>query len=1373
MTLSHQSSTQPFGTVTPYSSLTSAGVKSRPYSAQPLHATSDASFAIPIPSKSSKHFSLQGDHSLLHKESIVSIVTNATSNYTITTNSNNTAYRVSQIDLERTITDKNLIKQLKQQQKKALPLFPTERTRGIASMQNVVKPVDITNIDLFPIEFSRKIIMSCIDEIRLRGLKHKHLFRNPFYSPSVESILTLLLDPKKCHLFSVKMMRIDTVGGLLTTMISRTYPSLIPPELHDLFQTPNGYFCFELLRMLPEINRLLVVEILNLCCDLVDNQLDNLVSCSKLSVYPGSCCFGLNEVMPTWDTRYLLASNVTLYSEAFYHIIYGYCDERYLSDEELEQKRIKRNKVLADERREALELLYGLVGAHDILKREARIAKGLPPDSPELPELPSDVKVVSLYADRSERVVADDAISVLNIQLDDKPDSQKLDKVQGNTNEDEENIESVLADLRKSVSVATLGSRFTAPVSKSIYSASTTSRFAVRRSTAPIPASHSSIQRPGFVRAKTSARFGSIAQNIFPVSPSDIFGTSRHAIARRELQDFLSVARTNKRRRSVVSKRIKQLRLQHKRLRNFSVYNSVFSGTDSSLQTTSKVPICAVQRVRDVHTRQRHLHGAHPQTHALLLKTNFSAAQGLRRERTRQLRKDIEIYQSRGLSAEEAIVQREADIKKRKRREKRARAEALARAEAAAQAKLEMEAAVAEARRKENVTMEEAEILEAFDYLTDEEFKEFMTLAGLTMQDVERIREKAAKAALDKITKDIQSADNSKSTLKTETGHTPEPTTNHGNPVIAINPDLTNTDPTILQATFGDGYSNNAVLEPAGRQKDRPNSISHMTSMDLLLRNANMIGDSNLRCYPIQPSTDVSLQGGHQPQTVEVLVREISPKEEVEEVKEVTVVKTTVQEVKEETATAKSVESVQSEPVEETKVETSDIEPTKDTHSEPVQETKVETSEIEPTEDTHREPVQETKNESSTRKPIENNQSEPSQERTSEDSTASSTETIVGMTESMIDFRPKGLRDSTEQTKALPRLPKSSKDLAESPEPTKDLPQLPKSSKKPQGVPESKLATKATPMLKQNILRFEQSIQQKQQKSQEKIQPGSISKLNISKFSAPTPAPASISPSSSAPTRVRSFALAQTPAASTKSQISVRTQPNTPAAKTAITKIPGHTSNVSKTTAPTATKSPILKNGSLMSSKSLDTTKTPVPAKVLVMAQIPTSTPSRLPVLPRTPTVTTESISKTTLASSPVSSPTSPRAKAPIPNRIPKPTSASALSRVPSPVTSRATSPAPASLSESLRISDSALSPTPVQKRVAEVAIISSTRSANNSTDTLQLLDAESESDDDGKTLTEDNSKDINNVDEEEAELRELLKTMTKEERQEFLRLSK
>ncbi|KAF9188994.1 hypothetical protein BGZ51_000170 [Haplosporangium sp. Z 767] len=730
------------------------------------------------------------------------------------------------------------------------------------------------------------------------GLKHKHLFRNPFYSPSVEATLKLLLHPKKNRRFTVKMMRLDTVGGLLVTALSRTYPPLIPPHISEQFQNPNGRFFFELLGLLPEINRFLFVEIMDLCCDLADNQIYNHISHSKLAVYPGSCCFGLDEYMPTWDTRYLFTSDKKKVSSLFYHIIMAYREERDLSAEELQQKLDTRNRILEQERLEVLEKEHGLESALAIMRMEARIAQGLPAESPEIVSVQlsastssmDDMKEVCLYGDRQEKIVADDAISVLDIQLDDGTNDvavvPNLDTVA--EEKEDEDIEKVLADLRRSVSVASLGyaaenrqlrstlslsatttmttltaSSSTSTISSSATAAPSTTISSYKKSSAPAA---TSISRPNeLLRAKSAARFGSIAQNLFPVSPGDIFGISRHAIEQRELQEFLSVARTTKKRRKpIASKRITQWRLQNKLLRRRSSVSSSSSDSASSqFCGSTNRPVCMIQRYRSHHqlSYRRPISGNHLNSISLQqLKARLITTPSLRRGRTRQFRKELEVYQARGLSVEEATKEYEQDIKKQRRREKRAKK---AYAAAKKQAEIEAEAARAIAKNDGDVTMEEAEILEAFDYLTDQEFEEFMKLADLTMQDVERIREKAAAAALNQVTKDIQSAP-STSAVPVET-------------VVITGPETSETKSssspisiTTASASFAEGEekpkamtSDSLELSAVQGRKSRPTSLPHMTSMDLLFKNATVIGDSNLRCYPTRPSSPTDIVSGN------------------------------------------------------------------------------------------------------------------------------------------------------------------------------------------------------------------------------------------------------------------------------------------------------------------------------------------------------------------------------------------------------------------------------------------------------------------------------------------------------------------------------
>ncbi|KAG0330393.1 hypothetical protein BGZ99_004763 [Dissophora globulifera] len=729
-------------------------------------------------------------------------------------------------------------------------------------------------MDLMPIQFSHMVIMMCIEEIKLRGLRHPHLFRNAFHIPSVDAGLAMLANPRKNHLFSVKMMRIDTVAGLLTTALSRTYPPIIPPHIQEMFQNPNGRFFFELLGMLPELNRYLFVEILDLCCALVDQQSHNQISHSKLAVFPGSCCFGLSEYKPNWDARFLQSADLKKFSSAFYHAIYAYREERDLTAEQLQEKLDTRARILEQERIAELERQHGYHGAQAILRMEARIAQGLPAESP------NTLKEISLYADRRERVVADDAISVLDIQLDDDEDGTSkvpdMDRIE-EEEEEVENVQAVLRDLRRSVSVASLGkSVYENQPRPSISSQTTTTSSGTSMSsmrngylspTSPAsPISPSSPLSPRSIfsgpsllsRSNTIAR--SVSLKLHPVSPGDIFGISQRAVEKRELEGFLAVARTVKRGKSSFNKRTMQQRQIHK-MRILASQNSV------------QMPLVAIS-TKFVRSFRRNNHSHMPRISNSMSTTTSPgpralAAADIRRERAKALRKELEVYRAKGLSFEEAMTAREADIKKQKRKEKRERrAEQAALAKAEAEKEAAVAAAVADAiahnglqhGKDSELTMEEAEILEAFDYLTDEEFREFMEIAGLTADDIEAIRTKSAALSLNKVAQDIQSLDAE-----------PEPATarvidesvtvaveRFRSSIASLKARMSSHAPELI-GSFDEAEDHFDTVTVStttdNRSSNRPFNIPHMTSMDLMFKHASVVGDANLRLYPTRPSS--------------------------------------------------------------------------------------------------------------------------------------------------------------------------------------------------------------------------------------------------------------------------------------------------------------------------------------------------------------------------------------------------------------------------------------------------------------------------------------------------------------------------------------
>ncbi|KAF8976533.1 hypothetical protein BGZ46_008190 [Entomortierella lignicola] len=723
-------------------------------------------------------------------------------------------------------------------------------------------------MDMMPIQFSHRVIMMCIDEIKLRGLRHPHLFRNAFHGPSVEAALSMLANPHKNHLFSAKMMRIDTVAGLLTTALSRTYPPLIPPHIQELFQNPNGRFFFELLGMLPELNRYLFVEILDLCCALVDQQSYNQISHSKLAVFPGSCCFGLNEYKPNWDARYLMSADLKRFSSAFYHAIYAYREERDLTEEELQEKLRTRAQILEQERIAALERQHGYKGAQAILRMEARIAQGLPAESPNA------MREISLYVDRKEKVVADDAISILDMELDGDDDGVSrvpdLDRVE-EEDEDIENVQAVIRDLRRSVSVASLGKSLyenqprtppvpsPMPVSNSTAIKPTSSQPGYMSPIAPLsprsPMSPKSIFSGSSILSRSNTIARSVSLKLHPVSPGDIFGISQRAVEKRELEGFLAVARTAKRRKSALSKRTLQQR-QVLKMRVLSVQDS--NTAPSPLPRSATISTKSIRIIR--RSNRQAPTAFSTQTSP---RSPMPTAADLRRERARRFRKELEVYQAKGHSLEEAIEARASDLKQQKRKEKRAKQAALAKAEAEREAAAA--AAVADAIAQHGLhseggglSMEEAEILEAFDYLSDEEFLEFKELAGLTDQDIEAIRAKAAALSLNKVTQDIQNLD-----VEAETAPVviaPE-VMEKALRRISVVPQSGNAD---LDSTESLGSFENGeeiVVEESHnsqnpvRSNNRPFNIPHMTSMDLMFKHASVVGDANLRLYPTRPSS--------------------------------------------------------------------------------------------------------------------------------------------------------------------------------------------------------------------------------------------------------------------------------------------------------------------------------------------------------------------------------------------------------------------------------------------------------------------------------------------------------------------------------------
>jgi len=94
-----------------------------------------------------------------------------------------------------------------------------------------------------PIEFVYRIVVACVDEIMERGLSRLFILKNP-YSPSVvAAILTLLADPERRDLFSLKCTRIDTVAGVMLAVLKNLREAIVPMEIQEDL-TSGKYPCF-------------------------------------------------------------------------------------------------------------------------------------------------------------------------------------------------------------------------------------------------------------------------------------------------------------------------------------------------------------------------------------------------------------------------------------------------------------------------------------------------------------------------------------------------------------------------------------------------------------------------------------------------------------------------------------------------------------------------------------------------------------------------------------------------------------------------------------------------------------------------------------------------------------------------------------------------------------------------------------------------------------------------------------------------------------------------------------------------------------------------------------------------------------------------
>ncbi|KAF9106838.1 hypothetical protein BGX27_009011 [Mortierella sp. AM989] len=191
------------------------------------------------------------------------------------------------------------------------------------------------------VEFVYRTVIQCADEIRSRGLDHINVFNNPSPKKVISAMIALMMDENRCDLYPIQFLRIDTVAGLMLNLLSQMSNPVIPyaimehyfkmgatsarspvlspsplpvhrrslnpmadPErspspISSLLPTipalpPKGssqatmtwareYFDLPaFLNVLPSMNRVILLEVLHLCQELLDHQIWNRVSFPRL-----------------------------------------------------------------------------------------------------------------------------------------------------------------------------------------------------------------------------------------------------------------------------------------------------------------------------------------------------------------------------------------------------------------------------------------------------------------------------------------------------------------------------------------------------------------------------------------------------------------------------------------------------------------------------------------------------------------------------------------------------------------------------------------------------------------------------------------------------------------------------------------------------------------------------------------------------------------------------------------------------------------------------------------------------------------------------------------------------------------------------------
>ncbi|KAF9119154.1 hypothetical protein BGW39_000524 [Mortierella sp. 14UC] len=194
-------------------------------------------------------------------------------------------------------------------------------------------------------EFVYRSVIQCADEIRQRGLVHPNIFTNPSPKKVITAMIALMIDQDRCDLYPMQCLRIDTVASLLLNLMSQMSNPIIPYAIMEHYFQQSGHTTrsssspsppasrrhsenprqtskrpsfaavgdslpvipvlplkgasrssshagymwardyFDLhsfLAVLPAMNRVILLEVLHLCQELLDHQIQNRLTLHRL-----------------------------------------------------------------------------------------------------------------------------------------------------------------------------------------------------------------------------------------------------------------------------------------------------------------------------------------------------------------------------------------------------------------------------------------------------------------------------------------------------------------------------------------------------------------------------------------------------------------------------------------------------------------------------------------------------------------------------------------------------------------------------------------------------------------------------------------------------------------------------------------------------------------------------------------------------------------------------------------------------------------------------------------------------------------------------------------------------------------------------------